>query len=124
MQTLIVIASLGEGSKVCYDASKNKYHVPNNMRGTIKVGDTAITQTVSFTSETVAAVDADGVPTGETKVQPCAEWSRQDITFAGGENDAILAFTAGKRLEAKAAKFVDSYAKSLEAYDFSKLVAA
>lgn len=99
---LINIATLGEGNKVCYDAAGNRYFIPEVMRKSAKAGEYAIVNQKTFTSRTNSEEGHENFG----KIEACAPWTREDITFIGDKETAIKTKAASRLLEAEEDAYV------------------
>lgn len=77
---VIAIASVGEETKVAYNAAGERFFVPTALRETVKPGGFAIVADKTFTSRT----DENG------DVVPCEPWTRTDITFFNADKTVVI----------------------------------
>lgn len=103
---LIKIAQLGKDNKVCYDAAGNMYHVPENFRATIKVGEFCTIINKHFENSTVIATHDILNDKGEV-VTAAGEKSLTGPAFdrlqvsSVGDKDTVLANAGESQLLAK-----------------------
>lgn len=80
---LIKVSALGTDNKVCYDAVNDMFHIPKNLRETIKVGDFATIINKHFDVSSVTNNE-----TGETTLSGPA-FDRLQVSSIGTKDEVL-----------------------------------